>query len=61
MKNDKTEASQIGSKKLDSIVVEHFLLLRLIKFYTIFNRSHGVVASTLDFESSDPSSNLGGT
>ena len=25
------------------------------------NRSHGVMVSTLDFESSDPSSNLGGT
>lgn len=24
-------------------------------------RSHGVMVSTLDFESSDPSSNLGGT
>ena len=26
-----------------------------------FNRSHGVMVSTLDFESSDPSSNLSGT
>ena len=25
------------------------------------SRSHGVMVSTLDFESSDPSSNLGGT
>ena len=32
-------------------------------FWTIFSkkRSHGVMVSTLDFESSDPSSNLGGT
>ena len=27
----------------------------------VISRSHGVVVSTLDFESSDPSSNLGGT
>ena len=27
----------------------------------MLNRSHGVMVSTLDFESSDPSSNLGGT
>ena len=27
----------------------------------IYRRSHGVMVSTLDFESSDPSSNLGGT
>ena len=26
-----------------------------------YSRSHGVMVSTLDFESSDPSSNLGGT
>jgi hypothetical protein len=26
-----------------------------------YDRSHGVMVSTLDFESSDPSSNLGGT
>ena len=27
----------------------------------LIGRSHGVMVSTLDFESSDPSSNLGGT
>ena len=29
--------------------------------FSIYVRSHGVMVSTLDFESSDPSSNLGGT
>ena len=32
-----------------------------IKHPNVHERSHGVMVSTLDFESSDPSSNLGGT
>ena len=30
-------------------------------YYKLFVRSHGVMVSTLDSDSSDPSSNLGGT
>ena len=36
--------------------------LKFVNFLGIFKSgSHGVMVSTLDFESSDPSSNLGGT
>ena len=35
-------------------------IVEIFCLYFIF-RSHGVMVSTLDFESSDPSSNLGGT
>ena len=41
---------------MPSIQVSKCLYLHIYK-----NRSHGVTVSTLDFESSDPSSNLGGT
>jgi hypothetical protein len=40
-----------------SILRENFFLHNLVKHL----RSHGVMVSTLDFESSDPSSSLGGT
>ena len=33
----------------------------MILYHLDIKGSHGVMVSTLDFESSDPSSNLGGT
>ena len=40
----------------------HFEMKALGKLLQLWcARSHGVMVSTLDFESSDPSSNLGGT
>ena len=44
---------QIGVTETD------WLLRKIIPL--LYERSHGVMVSTLDFESSDPSSSLGGT
>ena len=36
-------------------------MIALFFLPSLYTGSHGVMVSTLDFESSDPSSNLGGT
>ena len=41
--------------------VDKTLTIGLSVFLSVSTRSHGVMVSTLDSESSDPSSNLGGT
>ena len=42
-------------------VILHLESVGPVETETLSAGSHGVMVSTLDFESSDPSSNLGGT
>ena len=43
------------------VFLESQIFITMYEMLCSYIRSHGVMVSTLDFESSDPSSNLGGT
>ena len=74
VKNSSFECNNLGVRTLNLflcvrasrvayIFKKIFICIYFVLFasHHVYARSHGVMVSTLDFESSDPSSNLGGT